>query len=720
MEKGNTVIIGQNQYEQADEIIEKERKESILRKISAAGFEQFLQRNGGEKTEVPKTRLNRIGERLGIKENSKPLYEEEVEFRNAEIEKAVEVMKEFRKKSFYAASEEYKANRKDREFLDQLLDLTIKETTKPGEISDRNTETDSIRKYINACNKEAESFANKSPEAAYIEEGIEFRKNIKELHDNRLVRTPYVQKQIERVEKNIASGTPTLILGHLGCGKTEMALEAVRESSINLAAQKEAENALVAAGLDKASREERAEFLAKEKHKNITDINCRINRGDPEAIDRFTPLLISGSKDLTTQDLFSEKTLQLESHAKDILQAEREIDAAMEKWREDNSGKLNSLSPKDRSEMEYNRRTEIATLYAQNNNAYGTVVKTVEKGIIRGMKEGRPVIIDEGNAIMPAVLISLNDILQRGKKGNIVSVSGQPVKVQEGFAIIMTGNESSDRIRYGGTNELNAAFRSRFDVMQYDYLPQNTEGGIERENPQSDELFRVVMSYLADEQHGNIQIPEKDKNLDKLFALCQLAKMTQKIFSDQQDDSAFYNEIRTDSGDNIDMRLETSVLSIRNIVSVLKDWGKGAEKDLDKALWDAFIAGVGTPSEQKLTIQLAKYVGFFRQEEGWSGDIPEGDRYILFEDLYPGKYDHQMQDMETITEKEVLSMVFGEHVRVEYPEDINFNLDDEIFKDTEVTNETIEEIESKMQLFKDEIAALEVLAEQCGCSTEEG
>ncbi len=738
---GKVATIDQTAFRKADEKIDQEVKDSVIKNINQASLRSVEEKGDG---------LGDLEDLLGIErktiidqpeeeprsESAREIYflheptpeqmatlPEIVERALTESEaianKAHEEMLEYRKKSFEASGDEYKTLIHTQDVLEQHL-IMLKKERSGRAVSDRSPEADRIRTINNVCKERIEHFSEKSPEAAYIKEGLEFREGVKEIQEGRLIQTPYVKEKIARVEANIQNGKPTLILGHLGCGKTEMALTAARESSIDLAAQKEAEKALAEKPeMQNASRKEQAEFLANEKRRNIKEINSKIREGDPGYVDKFTPLFISGSSDLTSQELLFDKTLKLDSKQEiEIANAQKEIDEEFLKWYSEHKYALDAS--KDGEKMAYEVRREISELYMQKHSAYGTVVKTVEKEILRGMKEGRPVIIDEGNAIKPAVLISLNDILQRGKAGNTISVPGleEPIVVQEGFAIIMTGNETTSNVNYGGTNELNPAFRSRFDVMQYDYLPQSVVGGIEnRQNPQNDELFRVVLSYLADSRHGNIQIPEKDKNLEKLYALSQLAKQTQKIFSGQQDDSRFYENIKGASGDEIDVQLDDSVLSLRNVVSVLAEWNKGAEKDLDVALWDAFVSGIGNPLEQRLIIQIAKNHGFFKESEGW-GDVPEANRYISFDDIHPGKYRHQMTDLEIITEKEVLEMVFGEHTRLDYPDDIEFSLDDIELADTEMSNETIETIEGKMQLFQNEIDALEVLGEQCGCPND--
>ena len=81
-------------------------------------------------------------------------------------------------------------------------------------------------------------------------------------------------------------------------------------------------------------------------------------------------------------------------------------------------------------------------------------------------------------------------------------------------------------------------------IFEYDYLPQSTEdtNWNNQESPERNELFRVMISYLADEK-GTLQLPEHDKSLSKLFKLAQLSQTTQDVFSNKWAEKAILTKL---------------------------------------------------------------------------------------------------------------------------------------------------------------------------------
>lgn len=468
-----------------------------------------------------------------------------------------------------------------------LLDMAGKNNLKSGENSTRNPMTDHLRNKINELKAKREELEKSSPESFVALKGLELRKNVAEVRNGDMVKTPYVLRNLERVERNMNSGRPTFIHGHLGGGKTELAINAAKNISISNAAREDAlyrfENWSKQSKNSSATSQDRIDALGKFYAQAEKDLRRDLNNGEKDAVERFAPLIISGSKDLNSQDLYADKSLKLTKfNGKSLLEHKADLDAEFEEWKLQNNDELSLMPSEERQLKEQDAANKILELFKLKNQAFGTEVETIKKELYRGVIEGRPVIIDEANAIPSAVLISLNDILQR-RPGQSCYIPGVgATKIEPGFSITLTGNLSSDIVDYGGTNDLNPAFLSRLDIFEYDYLPQSTEDADwnRQENPERNELFRVMISYLADDK-GTLQLPEHEKSLSKLFNLAQLSKVTQDVFSNKWAESHTH---RTASGDDIEPRLEKSVLSVRNILSVLKEWDKGSEKDLDMAL----------------------------------------------------------------------------------------------------------------------------------------
>lgn len=569
-------------------------------------------------------------------------------------------------------------------------------------ISSRTRVTDRIRDNIDAIEEQKKSLVEQSPESHLVVHGYEFRDHIAEIKNGEIATTPYVQENLGRIQRNMAEGSPTFIHGHLGSGKTELAITAAKRTVIDKVAFREAKKEFKQFKEEhpEASPKESREAFGKIYRKNITLFEKAAKDGD----ERFMPLIVSGSKDLTGEDLYVDKTLKLKSNDKEIAKLKGELDAEIDKWRSEHPEEAKDPE-KSRAEID-----KIIELYKLKNQAFGTEIETVEKAIYRGIKEGRPVIIDEVNAIPAAILISLNNIMER-RPGDKCYVPGvkEPVEIKDGFSLTMTGNLSSGNIDYSGTEELNAAWLSRCDSINYDYLP------VSEKNPEKNELFHVMLAYLC-ERTGDLELPEMDKSIKKLLALSQLAHATQSIFSGGWRESSV---LGTESGDEVEPRLEKSVLSVRNILNVLKEWNKGDEKDLDKALWDSFISSMVNPDEQNLALQLAKAYGFFSESDGWVIEAKgPGAGFASLSKIHPNEFTFERKPMEVYDLRQVIGLLYGPSMEREvYPNDIDLDeLEDLV--DEEFTLEDSLESEAKIKELSDAIKALEVLSAQCGCDIE--
>ena len=149
---------------------------------------------------------------------------------------------------------------------------------------------------------------------------------------------------------------------------------------------------------------------------------------------------------------------------------------------------------------------------------------------MKALKEGKPVIIDEINTryAMPN-LICLGMIFCPAScrsKGCPYITGVGTVKIQDGFALIGTGNLSTNTVSYEGTNVLNPAFQSRFTTIAYNYVPQNPEGGLdEQKHPEKNELFRLIIEHLCNDD-GSLDLPVPSLSIDALWRFCQLAHIT--------------------------------------------------------------------------------------------------------------------------------------------------------------------------------------------------
>ena len=650
----------------------------------------------------------------------------------------------------------HKLKQVDKKQLRLTLDLENQENNalkeNPRSISTANEDNTvaQVLKELSNLDQEREEIANQSPDHYVTEKRLLLRKYKKQFESGGVVITPYIGHNIAIVKECMRKSEPTFVHGHLGSGKTEMVTMAAKEVALHKATMKEAkERARVVSiqkmieamseGKEYNPNEGFSELLAEEYENVYTEYERQLKRGDETAVQKFKPILISGSKETTTQDLFAEKSLTLEKlNTKEVREQQAEVNREFEKWKKENPSAT-------QEEIDRNFHA-ILELYKNANSGFGTVVKTIENGILQGMREGRPVIIDEVNAIPANILIGLNNILTR-KPGDTVTIPGVegPVTVADGFSITMTGNLNSGQNNgYAGTNEMNVAFMSRLTKIEHDYLPmsditnydtavgngkgsnkgnQSTDGN-KPKGVEKNELFHAVMAYFIDEQ-ANLQLPDIANNIRKIYNLTVLAHDTQKIFEGKWK-KGDTGPIKTASGREVEPKLSNTVLSIRNILDVLKNWNRGAAKSLDTALWDGYISQVENQDERNLLLALANQRGFFNSSDGWKVQVKDIGQPApstideLREDESPVFYNRPA--VETYDPRKTIQAIFGFIPQREiYPDDIELEITDEDEEEEVDFNdpETIQEARETIQKVENAIKALEILGEQCGCKKVE-
>lgn len=94
-----------------------------------------------------------------------------------------------------------------------------------------------------------------------------------------------------------------------------------------------------------------------------------------------------------------------------------------------------------------------------------------EKGIywidgllIKAMREGNWVVLDELNMALPEILSRLHSLLDDERRIILTENNGEVVSTHKDFRLFATQNPSTD---YAGTKELNKAFLSRFPIIVY-------------------------------------------------------------------------------------------------------------------------------------------------------------------------------------------------------------------------------------------------------------
>ena len=226
--------------------------------------------------------------------------------------------------------------------------------------------------------------------------------------------------------------------------------------------------------------------------------------------------------------------------------------------------------------------------------------------IIRAMEQGKPLILDEINAMPPELLKRLNKIMQLrpGDKFTVQEDSGRIVEVHPGFCIIATANEKSKR--YKGVDDLSVEFQNRFgaNINRVRYPDHDKSyGEYPRENAQ------LAMAAVATER-GELP-PEIDERYFEDFV--RAARLSQQVFSGTNGEG--YNQF-IDTDKLVDDRtgLEETVLAPRTMVDILrKVAGSYGVVSLKRAC-QTFLDGIKNPNDRQVMHHILEYHNLLPEE----------------------------------------------------------------------------------------------------------
>lgn len=528
-----------------------------------------------EKTRVPKeTRRTKIQDDSPIEKKNRVLVaaqereqtlEQEAEELLGEIGSLERALVALQKKELITALRQDRSLAKRRESLIEEESTILKGFGDTPEGSELEALHD-IRKDLKTVADEKEGLFKSSPEAFYGLHLKEVKEYKKELKQGRIVETPYVQKQAEDIITHLQANRPVLIYGHFGSGKTELAMHVARK------------------------------YLGKEA------------------------LVISGAKHMSLAELYGHQVLSLDKvDTSELDTFTKDVEAKYNAWisKHPDANEAEKSLAHDRILQTY--LTQLKT---------GTVSKFFLGPIYRALKEKRPIIIDEVNAIPHELLISLNFFLTRkpGDKLTVQQDSGETVEVpEEGINIMMTGNLNQGQEQYVDRQDMDPAFLSRLYKLEHDYLPQKTEGSLQDEAGEKNELFHLLLARVMD-QNGNAELPEGD--IKKLWNLAKAARVTQDVFAGREINNAFY--FKEAGGRNIKYILKEAVLTLRALEAVVEQWQKeGYKNELDYYLYKEFVSQSTQASDRAYLYQLLKdQFGFFKNTE-WEQNPQYGNGGIV-------------------------------------------------------------------------------------------
>ena len=223
--------------------------------------------------------------------------------------------------------------------------------------------------------------------------------------------------------------------------------------------------------------------------------------------------------------------------------------------------------------------------------------------LLRAMAEGRPVILDEINAMPAEFLKRLNRILQL-RPGDTLGVqedAGREVLIAPGFAILATANEQTPH-RYRGIDRLSSELVNRFGANGYRVHYPDAHKRYD-EVPIENSL--LALAAIVDE-HGHLPA---ELSATEVLRAAQAAFISQQVFSGQHG-SGFSDYVSTER--EIDGRpgLDEAVLAPRTLVAVLqKVAGSAGSVTLDHAL-SRFVESVMHREDRRVLALILEGQGF--------------------------------------------------------------------------------------------------------------
>lgn len=556
----------------------------------------------------------------------------------------------------------------------------------------RNEEIDRLDSLLRDQQTLHEGLAEKTPESFYAQHIMELKDYKEQLDEGKLVEVPYVRERLDTIKGSMRRTKPVFIHGHLGSGKSVSAYEAAREFMIDFHVEKDFEewmqtqiNQMKENGSRTIERfnQETKEFESAQTSekpskdeigKKLLALKKFYETDDAdETQKKLSFYAIAGSKETSVSDLYTTKTLGLEKvNGKTMQEHVQTLSQERKEWRHDHEGQLSKLDD-EKKEAEITQANEdISRAYEMKYAGFGTVVEDIKMELRRAIEEGKPFVFDELNAVPAEVLLAMNDLLTK-KVGDEAFIPGVgQVTIADGFAPIFTGNMNlSGLAHYHGVQELNPAFLSRLNPMEFDYPPQRVDGNFNTTSSEGDnELFKILVAKTLD-KNGNANVP--NGSFEKIYNLSIFASKAQKIFSGK------WKESHVGEIGGIEPQLEKTVLSVRALSNIMEEWNGGREMDMDMAIWKSFIETASNPTDKRILYEVAQGCGFFEEKEGWNpisaiGDVSESSS-LSEGNVRSDKYEHSPQERNFMSAKEVVQMVYGdapERIVVENEEQVNF------------------------------------------------
>jgi MoxR-like ATPase len=141
--------------------------------------------------------------------------------------------------------------------------------------------------------------------------------------------------------------------------------------------------------------------------------------------------------------------------------------------------------------------------------------KFVEGPLIRSMKEGRVLILDEFDRVSEDVASKLHEVLEAGEL--LIEATNELVECKEGFRVIATGNSDMQGSMEYNTNALDLASIDRFEFVPFNY--SNQEHAILLQEGMPDKEASSLMDLTSIIRKGQYTIPFSTRRLISIAKL---------------------------------------------------------------------------------------------------------------------------------------------------------------------------------------------------------
>lgn len=486
--------------------------------------------------------------------------------------------------------------------VQDMIDLTSSEP----DFANEPELIDQLRKEYQSKITQATELTSEQPEAYLYALGKQLME-AKQVFDKNgtIVETAYVKAKKARILDLLAQGRWVFITGELGSGKTELAKHIARTE---------------------LSKPHLARWEANPLNTKPNDPFERM-AWERRRAQEAEALVISGHKNIEPENITAARSIQ----KAEAVSPETQVRIIEQNWQSFVESRKRTAG-----EGEINEQTLRNDLFDVYKSAYlesfksAVETKAALAPLFKGMQEGRPVIIDELNAIPHHTLIMLNDYATR-RVGDVITPpfpEMEPFTILEGFSVQTTGNyKPEDGKMYIGRQPLDAAFLSRLGMVSYDYLPMpvvhespDLDPAGQREYRMQSELYHMLMARLI---NNDLSANLPEGTFGKVQKLATVARVLQDVFSGKQVGPGHMATAENNSQVTPQDVLKENVLSLRHLIPIIEQWKKdGFTRELDDYLFLNYISRSDARPLEKLYIykELQIQGDFFAGDEWPASD----------------------------------------------------------------------------------------------------